>query len=145
MLNENGYYNNGNGCYSGGNHQYGGGQPTPPPFPGDRRYAMEGMSNQPRQPWQPMPPQQPVQPTNSIGTAGFVLALISMVIGWLPYMGWLIWLLAVVFSAIGMGKKPRGLAIAGLIISVGLPVLALLALIALGISLATLSAGINSF
>jgi hypothetical protein len=75
---------------------------------------------------------------NPMGVAGFVLSLITTVIGWVPYVGWLIWLLAVVFSAIGMGKKPRGLAVAGLIISVGLPVLLIVAVITLGISLAAL-------
>ncbi len=102
-------------------------------------YGGEPYYNQPpRQQWQPAPAQQTMPQNNPMGVAGFVLSLITTVIGWVPYVGWLIWLLAVVFSAIGMGKKPRGLAVAGLIISVGLPVLLIVAVITLGISLAAL-------
>ena len=145
MSNDNGYYNN-------TGYPYGGGAPVPPPFPGDRRnrgrepymdaapgYGGEPYYNQPpRQQWQPAPAQQTMPQNNPMGVAGFVLSLITTVIGWVPYVGWLIWLLAVVFSAIGMGKKPRGLAVAGLIISVVLPVLLIVAVITLGISLAAL-------
>jgi len=55
--------------------------------------------------------------SNGIGTAGFVLSLISLFLGWIPFIGWLLWVLGVIFSFIGVFKKPRGLAIAGLIIS----------------------------
>lgn len=55
--------------------------------------------------------------SNGIGTAGFVLSLISLFLGWIPFLGWLLWLLGVIFSFIGVFKQPRGLAIAGLIIS----------------------------
>ena len=66
---------------------------------------------QPYHGWQQVPPVE--QPSNGIGTAGFVLALVT------------------VFSAIGLGRKPRGLAVAGLIISLILPVLLVLAVVAL--------------
>ena len=79
--------------------------------------------------------------SNSMGTAGFVLSLISVFLGWIPYCGWAIWLLAVVFSAIGLGRRPRGLAVAGLIISVAIPLLLVLAVVAFGLSLAFLSTG----
>ncbi|MBN2727618.1 MAG: hypothetical protein JXR53_00170 [Bacteroidales bacterium] len=55
--------------------------------------------------------------TNGIGTAGFVLALIAILLGWAPVVGWVLWLLGLIFSFAGLFKAPRGLAIAGLIIS----------------------------
>jgi len=61
---------------------------------------------------------QPKKPSNGLGKAGFVLALIALFIGWIPILGWVIWLIGFVFSFMGIFKKPRGLAIAGLILSV---------------------------
>lgn len=61
--------------------------------------------------------QNPVKRTNGIGTAGFVLALTAIFLGWIPIIGWLIWVLGVIFSFIGVFKEPRGLSIAGLVIS----------------------------
>ncbi|MBG15940.1 MAG: hypothetical protein CL853_06280 [Crocinitomicaceae bacterium] len=55
--------------------------------------------------------------SNGIGTAGFVLALIALFLGWIPLLGWIIWLLGLIFSFVGLFKSPRGLSIAGLIIS----------------------------
>lgn len=55
--------------------------------------------------------------SNGIGTAGFVLALISLFIGWIPVLGWIAWLLGLILSFVGIFKNPRGLAIAGLVIS----------------------------
>lgn len=81
-------------------------------------------------PFQQQTPQQPYhqpQPTvavqslreasNGIGTAGFVLSLLTFVLGWVPVLSWILWVLGLIFSAIGMTKRPRGLAIAGFIIS----------------------------
>ena len=84
---------------------------------------------QPYDGWQQVPPVE--QPSNGIGTAGFVLALVTVFFSWLPFVGALTWILGVVFSAIGLGRKPRGLAVAGLIISLILPVLLVLAVVAL--------------
>src|SRR5690625_3698993 len=68
--------------------------------------------------------QQGENSKNGIGVAGFVLALISLFLGWIPLLGWLGWFLGAVFSFIGIFKKPRGLAIVGLIISfIGLIIL----------------------
>ena len=53
------------------------------------------------------------QRSNGIGTAGFIFSLI----GWIPVVGWLFWFLGALFSFIGLFKSPRGLAIAGFIIS----------------------------
>lgn len=55
--------------------------------------------------------------SNGTGTAGFVLSIISLFLGWIPLLGWLLWILGLIFSFIGIFKKPRGFAIAGLIIS----------------------------
>ena len=55
--------------------------------------------------------------SNGIGTAGFVLALIAVFLGWVPFLGWIIWMLGLIFSAVGLTRQPKGLAIAGLAIS----------------------------
>jgi len=55
--------------------------------------------------------------TNGIGTAGFVLALIAIFLGWVPFLGQLVWFLGLIFSFVGIFKKPKGLAVAGLVIS----------------------------
>jgi len=54
---------------------------------------------------------------NGAGTTGFVLALIALFLGWVPVLGWILWILGAVFSFIGVLKKPKGMAIAGLVIS----------------------------
>lgn len=54
---------------------------------------------------------------NGIGTAGFILALVSLLIGSLPGVGWICWLLGLIFSCIGLSKTPKGLAVAGVVIS----------------------------
>lgn len=56
--------------------------------------------------------------TNGMGTAGFVLAVISLCGSWLPFVGGLTWLLGLIFSIIGVTRRPRGLAVAGLVISI---------------------------
>jgi len=55
--------------------------------------------------------------SNGIGTAGFVLALIAIFLGWVPVLGWILWLLGLIFSFVGVFKTPKGLAIAGLVVS----------------------------
>ncbi|WP_026809151.1 hypothetical protein [Arenibacter latericius] len=55
--------------------------------------------------------------SNGLGTAGFVLSIIALVAGCLPFVGWTVWFLGLLFSFIGVFKRPRGLAIAGLVIS----------------------------
>lgn len=55
--------------------------------------------------------------TNPLGTAGFVLSLISVLFSWVPGVGWLVWFLGALFSCIGVFKQPKGLAIAGLVLS----------------------------
>lgn len=50
---------------------------------------------------------------NGLGVTGFVLALLGIFLFWVPFLGWLLWVLGLIFSAIGVFKTPRGLAIAG--------------------------------
>ncbi|MEG1561822.1 MAG: zinc ribbon domain-containing protein [Raoultibacter sp.] len=54
---------------------------------------------------------------NGLGTAGFVLALLGLFLSWIPIFGWFMWFLGALFSIIGDFKQPRGLAIAGTVIS----------------------------
>ena len=56
--------------------------------------------------------------SNGTGTAGFVLALIALFLGWIPILGWTLWILGLILSFVGVFKNPKGLAIAGLVISV---------------------------
>ena len=63
------------------------------------------------------------QQGNGMAVAGFVLALCSVVLFWFPFVSFLLWVLGIVFSAIGLkrandhGLPNRGLAIAGLVIA----------------------------
>ena len=61
--------------------------------------------------------QAPEKKSNGVGVAGFVLALIAIFLCWVPVLGWILWLLGLILSFVGVFKKPKGLAIAGLIIS----------------------------
>lgn len=61
--------------------------------------------------------QAPAPASNSLGTAGFVLALLGLVFCWVPVLGWILWVLGLVFSLCGVFKTPKGLSIAGLVIS----------------------------
>ena len=54
---------------------------------------------------------------NGLGTAGFVLSLIAFILCWVPILGFILWRLGAILSVIGVFKAPRGLAIAGCIIS----------------------------
>ncbi len=55
--------------------------------------------------------------SNGIGIAGFVLALVALFLGWVPVLGWIIWFLGLILSFIGVFGTPKGMAIAGLVIS----------------------------
>jgi len=66
--------------------------------------------------------------SNGCGTTGFVFALLSAFFCWIPILDWILFAFGLLFSFIGLFKRPRGLAIAGFIISViDLVVLILLA------------------
>lgn len=59
-----------------------------------------------------------VKKSNGLGIAGFVLALVGLLFSWIPVFSWVVWALGLVFSFIGIFRRPRGLAIAGFIISI---------------------------
>ncbi len=71
-----------------------------------------------RPPYNPYMPPPPSNSTNTMGILGFIFSLLSLFIGFIPIFGWIIWVLGLVFSCIGLGRRPRALAVAGLIISV---------------------------
>jgi hypothetical protein len=54
---------------------------------------------------------------NGVGTAGFVLALIGLIFCWVPVVNWILWILGAILSIVGCFREPRGLAIAGVVIS----------------------------
>ncbi len=76
----------------------------------------------------PNPPQQrAAQPSNGLGTTGFVLGLIGLLFSFIPVIGLVAWplvILGIIFSAVGISKASKGratnkgLAIAGLVVSV---------------------------
>ena len=55
--------------------------------------------------------------SNGLGTAGFIIALLGLVFCWVPFVDFILWFLGLIFSFIGMFKSPRGLAIAGFVLS----------------------------
>jgi hypothetical protein len=75
------------------------------------------------------------QPSNGMGIAGFVLALVALFLGWIPILGWVLWVLGLIFSAVGMSRKPKGLAIAGLVISLVGLIFLLVVFAAIGIAM----------
>lgn len=122
-------------------------QPNQPPMPNQQGVPGQApMPGQPQYPYQPMQQYPPPYPqmvvvqkqSNGMGTAGFVLALISLFFGWVAVAGWILWLLGTIFSFVGLFKAPRGLAIAGIIISF-IDIIVIIAVIA------TFWAGVGSF
>jgi len=69
------------------------------------------------QPGQTIIINQQVNEKNGVGTAGFVLAVCALIFGWVPVLGWLLWILGLILSIVGLTRNPKGLAIAGLVIS----------------------------
>jgi hypothetical protein len=75
---------------------------------------------------QPQPPQpgqtvvyvnqQEAPPRNGIGTAGFILALLGLIFCWVPGLGLVLGVIGLILSLIGLSRRPRGLAIAGVCI-----------------------------
>jgi hypothetical protein len=89
--------------------------------PGGPGYAPTGNTGY-GQPGPPGPPVFVVQKmSNTVGTAGFVLALLGVIFSWVPVLGWILWVLGLILSCVGLAQgkngKPKGLAIAGLVLS----------------------------
>ena len=47
-----------------------------------------------------------------------MLSIIGVVLCWVPFADFILWFLGFLFSFIGMFKRPKGVAIAGLVISI---------------------------
>lgn len=80
--------------------------------------------------------------SNGIGTAGFVVTLVNMFLGFIPVVNFLCVILGplgLILSIIGMLKSPRGLAIAGFVLSL-LGVIVVLFFFMLGAGAALLGA-----
>ncbi len=79
-----------------------------------------------------------VAPTgNGMAVAGMVLAICAVVLSWMPVINFACWLLGLIFSAVGLrnanrGAPYRGMAIAGLAISLAGIVLIILLIISIG-------------
>ena len=54
---------------------------------------------------------------NEVGIVGFILAILSLFVSWTPVVNWIAWFLGALLSFIGLFYRPRGLAIAGFLIS----------------------------
>ena len=83
-----------------------------------------------------------VAPTgNGMAIAGMVLAICAVVLGWLPTISFVCWILGLIFSIVGLrnanrGAPYRGMAIAGLVISLaGIVLLITLVIVGLGVAL----------
>ena len=84
----------------------------------------------------------PTTPKQGVGTAGFVITLVNMFLGFIPVVNFLcfiLWPLGLILSIIGMLKSPRGLAIAGFVLSL-LGVIVVLFFFMLGAGAALLGA-----
>ncbi len=110
---------------TGQSHPYGGKSQYGAPYQ-DPRFRQTPCQGEPQWQGHGFRPQQgqwrepamlPQQQTNGMGIAGFVLSLIAFFGCALPYASGPLWLLGLIFSIIGLNRQPRGLAIAGLVIS----------------------------
>lgn len=75
------------------------------------------------QPPLPQPYGGPTAGGNGLAIAGFVCSLVAIVMFWFPGVNFITWVLAIVFSSIGLNRSNklnlphRGLAISGLVIA----------------------------
>lgn len=76
--------------------------------------------------------------SNGLGTAGFVLAILGAIFCWVPILNFILLILGLIFSFVGIFKVPRGLAIAGLVISALFFIAAIAFIGALGAAIAAL-------
>lgn len=78
---------------------------------------------------------------NGMAITGMVLAICAVVVSWLPGVNFVCWLLGLVFSIVGLrnanrGAPYRGMAIAGLVISLaGIVLIIILVVIGIGVAL----------
>ena len=58
--------------------------------------------------------------TNKMGQLGLILSIAAIIVSFIPFLNfisWIVWILGLVFSIIGLTRKPKGMAITGLVIS----------------------------
>ena len=72
---------------------------------------------QPKQSFQQTPQQAAPRRRNGIGTTGFIFTLLGLIFCWVPIVNLVFWFLGILFSFIGLFKRPKGLAIVGFILS----------------------------
>ena len=75
---------------------------------------------------------------NGMAIAGLVLAICAIAVSWLPGVNFVCWILGLIFSIVGLrnanrGAPYRGLAIAGLVISLAGIVLIIVLIVVLGL------------
>lgn len=73
--------------------------------------------------------------SNGTGTAGFVLSLLGIIFCWAPVLNFILWILGLILSFVGCFKRPKTLAICGLVLS-------LLSAIVMFVVLGAIGAGI---
>lgn len=101
-------------------------QPTQQPYP--QQYP------QPYPPYQQQYQQPYLQPytylrneeTNACGMSGFILSLLAVIFCGRPILAGILWLIGFIFSIIGLENRPKGFALAGLIISLSMMAIGLL-------------------
>ena len=76
--------------------------------------------------------------SNGMAIAGLVLAICAIAVSWLPGVNFVCWILGLIFSIVGLrnanrGAPYRGLAIAGLVISLAGIVLIIVLIIVVGL------------
>lgn len=54
---------------------------------------------------------------NGLGVAGFVLSLVGLVLCWVPFANFILGGIGFILSLVGVFRRPKGLAIAGIIIA----------------------------
>lgn len=109
---------------------------TPPPMPGE---VPPFHRTPPPPPFSDSVKEDPRVSDNPMGLVGFILSLVSFLGFTIPVGGLIGWILGLVFSCIGLTKRPRGFAIAGLVISLTGLVILVIALGFLAIILADAS------
>lgn len=109
-------HNQPQGYNNGGQYQqqpYGQGQPQQSYNQGQPQYQQQYQ----QQPQQNIYVNNAERKSNSMGAAGMIMAIVALFVSWIPILSWIVWMLGLIFSIIGVFKEPRGMAIAGLVIS----------------------------
>lgn len=76
--------------------------------------------------------------TNGIGMAGFVTALLSWIFIWALPISIVLWFFGILFSTIGLFKRPRGFAVAGFIMTTIVIVIAIILMFFSGVGITAL-------